>query len=99
MFVIDVLGQLNEGNTLQDLENALKQVAQDVQLVRKAGSVTLTIAVEPSGKRDDIIFLTDKLSVKRPESNRESSIWFVGEDGELERQDPRQKDMFDKEKK
>lgn len=99
MFVIDVLGELNQGNTLRDLENALRQVAQDVQAVRKAGSITLTITVEPSGKRDDIVFLGDKLVVKRPEFEREESIWFVGEGGELERQDPRQKDMFDKEKK
>lgn len=95
---LDVLGELNDGRTIDELEVALREVVADVKTTGKPGAIILTIQIEPTKKRDDVLILGDRIQVKKPEFDRKAAIFFTDDDGALVRHDPRQRQMFDGEK-
>ncbi|NUO58975.1 MAG: hypothetical protein HOV78_20125, partial [Hamadaea sp.] len=57
----------------------------------KKGAITLTITVEPMKKAEDrMVVVGDKIAIKLPEHDRPAAVWFVGKDGNLQRDDPDQ---------
>lgn len=71
-----------------ELSEALQLLVLAVDEHRKAGTLTLTLKIQPNG--DGIVTVTDKVVVKAPEGERGSAIFFVDSAGNLVRNDPRQ---------
>lgn len=86
--ISNFLNGLRGGRTVIELEEAIREVSREVAETGRAGSITLSITIEPGGASRFVV--KDKIGSKVPEHNRESSIFFQLENGDLSRNDPRQ---------
>ncbi|WP_131104048.1 hypothetical protein [Ornithinimicrobium sufpigmenti] len=86
----DFLREHGRGRTHDELGEALHTLIARVKDTGKKGSVTLTVVVEPMKKDDRMVVVGDKIAIKLPEHDRPSGLWFVGKDGNLQRDDPDQ---------
>jgi hypothetical protein len=86
----DFLREHGRGRTHDELGEALHTLIARVKDTGKKGSVTLTVVVEPMKKDDRMVVVGDKIAIKLPEHDRPAGVWFVGLDGNLQRDDPDQ---------
>ncbi|MER7070951.1 hypothetical protein [Terrabacter sp. NPDC000476] len=87
----DFLREHGRGRTHDELGEALHTLIARVKDTGKKGSLSLTISVEPMKKADErMVVVGDKIAIKLPEHDRPSAVWFVGKDGNLQRDDPDQ---------
>ncbi|MGG5257484.1 hypothetical protein [Phycicoccus avicenniae] len=86
----DFLREHGRGRTHDELGETLHQLIARVKDTGKKGAVTLTVVVEPMKKDDRMVVVSDQIKVKLPEHDRPSGVWFVGPDGNLQRDDPDQ---------
>lgn len=91
---IDVLMRQGNGATNQELSDELREIVQRVRATGKTGTLTLQLKVELVKSTNSIVIL-DKISAKKPEYDRPSSLFFADDDGNLLREDPNQLSMFD----
>lgn len=83
------LQEQRSGGLHGELSEALKTLVQSVDEHRKAGTLTLTVKVAPNA--DGVtVTVTDKIVLKAPEAERGAAIFFIDNDGSLQRRDPRQ---------
>lgn len=82
------------GKDLADLSQRLSEVTAAVIETGKTGSVTLTLSVKPAKRGQAALMLESKLAAKVPGIEPESSFWFGTKDGILQKEDPRQAQMF-----
>lgn len=87
----DVLAELGEGSTEQELSTALWDLLQRVQDTGKAGSVTLIIAVAPNGAGR--IEVKDEVKLKLPEYARPTTAFYVDKCGNASRRNPDQPEI------
>ncbi|AOJ09627.1 hypothetical protein [Burkholderia mayonis] len=85
----DTLVQLRYGELHEELTDAINEVVMKVASTQKAGKITLTLAFK-SGKGGQIE-IADELKVTLPKEERGSTIMFATPEGNLQREDPRQK--------
>ena len=83
-----ILRELGEGTTLDELSETFYDVIQRVQETSKAGSVTLTLAVQFDGQGRLVV--KDQIKKKLPEFNRPETRFFVDKQGNASRRDPNQ---------
>ena len=86
----DFLREHGKGRTHDELGEALHTLIARVKDTGKSGSISLTVKVEPMKKADGMVIVSDKISIKIPEHDRPSAAWFIGKDGNLQRDDPHQ---------
>lgn len=84
-----VLQEMNKGRTHTELSTALQDVVMAVLATHKKGTVTLQIDISKS-KAMGMVELTDTVKVKLPEADRSTSMFYVTDDGNLTREDPKQ---------
>ena len=89
--ITGVLLEHRQGLTHSELSDALADVTRRVLEHRKPGSVTLKLDIKPGPGAS--VELVDKITVKAPEGQRESSLFFADEHGNLSRKDPRQLEL------
>lgn len=85
------LQEQSGGRTHEELSVKLHDLIEAVQETGKGGSLTLKIDVRPipgAGKRT--LTVTDAVAAKVPKPDRQKSIFFVTDDGNLSRNDPTQ---------
>ena len=87
---VDFLREHGRGRTQDELSEALHTLIARVKDTGKKGSLSLTIVVEPMKKDERLLVVGDKIAIKLPEHDRPSAVWFVGKDGNLQRDDPDQ---------
>lgn len=75
------------GEASLEWADALAEVVRAVGLHRKAGSLTITIEVEPKGRS---VVVIDKLKAKIPTADREAAVYFGDATGSLVKDDPLQ---------
>lgn len=85
----DTLGDLGRGSVYEELGLGLSDLASAVREHGKVGELTLKL--KPVGEGQ--VTVETALAVKAPQPPRPSTIMFVGKDGSLMRQDPRQQTM------
>lgn len=78
-----------DGLLHSELTEEFAELVQACLDLNKGGSLTLKIAVEPSGKNQATIFVKDEVKVKRPE-DRPKSLFFSDGRGNVSRRDPNQ---------
>lgn len=85
---------LGRGSTDAEVTEALVQVVRAVRETRKAGHVTLKLAIRMADKRtEDAIRITPQITKKVPELESEETIMYSTYDGDLLRDDPRQEKL------
>jgi len=85
------VAQLRAGATQEELSEQLSEAVNMARETGKPAEVTLKITVKPVG--DGQYELRDKVSAKLPELQRGMTLMFGTPDGNLMREDPRQKKM------
>jgi len=85
------VAQLRAGATQEELSEKLSEAVNMARETGKPAEVTLKITVKPVG--DGQYELRDKVSAKLPELQRGMTLMFGTPDGNLMREDPRQKKM------
>lgn len=87
----DTLNALRFGTLTEDLTKELHSLIEACTTAGKSGTLTLTLALKP-GKGGQIEVFDD-IKVKKPKEERGSSIMFATPEGNLQREDPRQKKL------
>lgn len=86
----DFLREHGAGRTHDELSEALHDLIRKVKDTGKKGSVSLAIVVEPVKKDDRLVIVSDKITLRMPEHDRPSAMWFTDRNGNLTRSDPDQ---------
>lgn len=82
----------NAGEACNELADAQRLAIEAVARTGKAATVTLAIKYSPAAKGAFAVsFSIPKLKV--PVEERTGSLWFGDEDGNLSRENPRQKEL------
>lgn len=85
----DTIAQLRYGELHEELTAKLNECVSAVDKAKKPGKLTLTIAFKP-GKGGQVE-ITDEIKLTLPKEEKGSSVMFVTPEGNLQREDPRQK--------
>lgn len=83
-----MLRDLRQGEASCDINRALEDLTRRCQDTGKSGTLTLTVTINPKGNGRCLI--DDKISTKAPVTHQESTLFFIGAEGELSRRDPKQ---------
>lgn len=83
----DVLGEIENGELLRDLTEAVYNITFAVMETRKPGELKITLKFVPTGKSVEVL---SKYDSKEPEHDRMTTTFFVAQDGALVRNDPNQ---------
>lgn len=88
----EVLKNLEKGAALEKMDRELMELVMAVQENHKKGKLTITLDVCPieSGQ----VFIIPESTVKKPKAPKVNTLFFVGREGELSRNDIRQMDLF-----
>lgn len=89
---IEVLRDLNEGDTVTEADAALAKLMGEIRESGKGGSLTLILEFKPTGKGRQIE-IKDGIKVKPPKAASGTTVLFVNDKNELVRKDPRQPDL------
>lgn len=84
----DLLGEVENGDFLHELTEAMYLLVSAVRETRKPGQIAIAISVTPTGRES--VDLDAKFKVKEPEHDRPSTTFFVTKEGTLLRNDPNQ---------
>ena len=85
-----LLTQAN-GRTHAELTEKWHDLLAAVRETGKKGSLQLAVTVTPAGKGDDrMVFITDNVTSKMPQGDRPQAVFFIDDDGNVTRSDPRQ---------
>ena len=94
---IDTFVELRNGGAAIEMQEKLEQTIQGVRNTGKDGKLTLTLSIKPASKGGDVdmVFLADAIRAEVPQPNKKDTVFFVGVDNSLSRNDQRQMSMLD----
>jgi hypothetical protein len=87
----DTLNALRFGTLSEELTKKLHELTAACTETQRSGAITLTLALKPGKGGQVEVF--DDIKVKMPKEERGSSIMFATPEGNLQREDPRQKKL------
>lgn len=88
---LTVLQSQRYGELMDEASEAITQVTEAVRRTGKAGSITIKLVMKPlAGAK---VALVDKVVSVIPKEQPDFNTYFVGENNELSRNDPRQKEF------
>ena len=80
------------GEVCNELADAMRECVESVSHTGKPATLTLAVKFTPAAKGAyGVVFAKPK--TKKPEAERQGSIWYVDEAGHLTRNDPRQREL------
>lgn len=85
----DTLQKLQRGRTARELAAEMQALVEAVMETGRAGTLTLQLKVSKS-KASGMVEIADSYAAKLPRADREVSMFFVTDDHNLTREDPRQ---------
>src|SRR5213595_2421799 len=85
----DSQAQLRYGELHEELSDKLNELVSAVDRAQKSGKLVLTLSLKP-GKGGQIE-IGDEIKLTLPKEEKASSIMFATPEGNLQREDPRQK--------
>jgi hypothetical protein len=87
----DVLLDIRGGDVIAELTDQLREVVQRVRDTGRPGSISLTLKVKNASKgAGAALLIEDDIKVKLPVAEKGTTILFATDEGELQRNDPRQ---------
>lgn len=87
---IDMFRELEHGGLLEHLTDEQVDMLEAIEATGKKGSIQVTFEYIPDGKQ---VVIRANVVSKAPKFARPQTIFFVGEDKNLQRDDPRQKKL------
>lgn len=87
-----VLQEQRQGSLHAELSDELANISQAVIDLNKSGTLTLTLKINPAGKGQAAVFITDEVKAKPP-VDKQSSMFFTDGKGNLTRRNPNQTSM------
>lgn len=92
--ILDLLPALRSGETLREIDDAIRRGNLQMASTGKAASVTLTISFEPVKNFPGAVTVTDTVTAKLPEVKRVGgTVLFTLPDGGLSRKHPSQHEL------
>ena len=88
---LTLLQQHRSGGCLNDVGQAIRNITDLAQTTGKPGGFTLKFVFDPT--RSGAVEVADDLKIVLPKSDKETSLFFVGENGSLQRNNPNQLEM------
>lgn len=88
---VDTLDEVERGQLVRDLNEAIYSITHAVMETRKAGALKLGLKFTPTGR--GTIVVTAKYEADVPEHDREVTTFFVTAGGGLVRDDPNQPNL------
>ncbi|MDA3462705.1 hypothetical protein [Acinetobacter sp. AOR41_HL] len=85
------LGNLQHGDTLQQLDNLLSEALQASNDTGKVSKVSVTLTIKPNGRGTYKIM--DDVKSTLPKFDKEPTVLFTDGDQQLVREDPRQQKL------
>ena len=87
-----MLREIRHGASLFELSEELNKLVAAVRATGKPGELTYTLKVSPASQGDVVtVQLSDQIRPKLPKPARAASIFYAGDNGLLQRSDPRQR--------
>lgn len=84
----DWLAEQRGGVAASEASEALNELLEAVMEHGKAGDLTLVVHVKPAGT--GAVFVVDEIRLKKPQPEKAAALYFVDDDHNLSRHDPRQ---------
>jgi len=92
--IFTLLQNQRAGSCQDELSQKLAELTTSVRNLGRKGKLTLEITVAPLSRGGGMaVTITDKIRLSAPVQEPETSIFFVGDNGELSRNDPRQREL------
>lgn len=89
--ILETFRDIRRGAFLDEAAAKLQELVTAVTTSGKGGKLTLTISVQPAGRGSvKTVVIQDSVGVSLPTPDREVTIFFPTENGELSRSDPAQ---------
>lgn len=86
--ITDILRDIRFGNAVAEIDASLGELTDAVIATRKAGTLTIKLEVKPNGENS--VTMTDDHAVKLPKPDKGKTMFFVSDEGDLLRDNPRQ---------
>ena len=83
-----ILLNLSNGDSHRELTENLRELVQAVQDTGKPGTLTYTIKVKPNDLNANAVAVMDEIKLKKPEYDREKSLFFTDNHGKLTKNPP-----------
>ena len=83
------------GKTESELTDGLRDLVNRVTDTGKKGTLQLTVTVGPMKEDPSMLVVSDEIKLKLPEHDRKASIFWTDDDGNLLRNDPNQRSLFE----
>ena len=87
----NLLQQHRHGEALNELGQALRNITDAAQLTGNPGCITLKILIAPT--KSGAVEIMDDIKLTLPKAEKIGSLFFVGENGALVRNNPNQLEM------
>lgn len=88
---VDILREVRHGEMLEELGEKLNDLVQAVDGAGKNGELIIKLTLKPT--KSGAIEMMDDVKVKLPSLTKGSSLFFPTVEGNLQRNDPRQKEI------
>lgn len=88
--ITDWLNDHREGEFVIEASEAFADLIRRVQTTGRNGAMTITLTVKAAG---DMVAVVDDVTVKNPKVDRLVKSYFVDDDGNLSRSNPRQPEL------
>ena len=89
------ISELKNGATEEELPFSINALVAEVKAVGKGGSVILKLDIKPHETMAGVVFVTDTITINSPKRPRSSSLFFVNDENNLVRNDPKQMNIED----
>lgn len=86
------LAEHRHGGLHDEVGVALNELVEAVQMYRKPGKLVLTITIKPVGQATNVV-VSDDVKIDSPRPDRPDSLFFVDDEFNLVRSDPRQMEI------
>jgi len=87
----DTLRDIRGGDVIEELTAQLREVVARVRDTGRPGALSLTLKVKRASKgAGNTLVIEDDIKVKLPVAEKGETILFATDDGDLQRNDPRQ---------
>jgi hypothetical protein len=100
---VSLLMESQNGHAATTVNEKLRDLVKAIQETAKGGTLTLKLAIVPgkTGMGGAVLTVVTSIDcvIKKPELAIGDSIFFVTDDGELTRDDPKQAAMFEEKKR
>lgn len=86
--ITSILMVQDKGRLFNEAQERLAEVVKAVVLTGKAGKISISLTIQPGA--DETVVISGDVVPKAPKKSAGGSTYYLGEDGTLSREDPRQ---------